>query len=226
MKFKLIVVILLLQACFAKSQNWDVNLLNKMNPNSGTENKGWRMLSNNAVAISAATPFTMYAVGLLNHDERLKHNALTTGAALLGNTILTFGMKDFIQRPRPFVTWSNQIIPQGQAASGYSFPSGHTSTVFNIATSLSLSVPKWYVIAPAYTFAAATAYSRMYRGAHYPSDVFAGMILGAGSSYLTFKLQKMMYRHKFNRQVALAKESATTLYNPVLLAKADTLGHN
>ncbi|WP_158824771.1 phosphatase PAP2 family protein [Mucilaginibacter lacusdianchii] len=223
MKFKLIVFFLLLQVSFAHAQNWDVSLLNKLNPNSTSENKAWRTLSNNAMAISAAAPFTMYAIGMLNHDERLKHNALTTGAALLGNTILTFSMKDIIQRPRPFVTWSNQIVPQGQAAAGYSFPSGHTSTVFNIATSLSLSVPKWYVIAPAYTFAAATAYSRMYRGAHYPSDVLGGMILGVGSSYLTFKLQKIMYRHKANREAALARESQAPLYNPILLSKADTL---
>ncbi|MBS7564637.1 phosphatase PAP2 family protein [Mucilaginibacter sp. Bleaf8] len=226
MKFKLIVLTLLLQASIVHSQNWDVNLLNKLNPNGGGESRGWRMLSNNAVVISAATPFTMFAVGALTHNQNLKHNALTAGAALIGNTLITYGMKDALQRQRPYVTWANEITPQGKPAGGYSFPSGHTSTVFNIATSLSLSVPKWYVIAPAFTFATATAYSRMYRGAHYPSDVLGGIIVGAGSSYLTFKMQKLMYRNRYRREAALAKQNETPMYNPIALSKTDTLVSN
>jgi undecaprenyl-diphosphatase len=71
-----------------------------------------------------------------------------------------------------------------------SFPSGHTSSAFNTATFICLTYPKWYVIAPAALWATSVAYSRMYLGVHYPSDVLAGAVLGAGTAYLTYYLNK------------------------------------
>jgi membrane-associated phospholipid phosphatase len=201
MKFKLLFLQLLLCLSFAaRSQNIDARMLNFINPNSTNENKGWAFLSNHAIPLSVVTPFAMLTAGFIAKDDQLKCNAITAGAALLTNALITDRIKDYVQRQRPYLTWNNMIYLQGHT-SGYSFPSGHTSTTFNIATSLSLSFPKWYVIAPAYTFAAATAYSRMYRGAHYPSDVLGGMIVGAGSSYLSYKLQKLFYRRGYGHRI-------------------------
>jgi membrane-associated phospholipid phosphatase len=201
MKFKLFVLMLILQASVVRSQNMDINLLNKFNPNSGAENPGWKFVSNNAVYMSAATPLALMAVSMVNHDQKLKQVAFTTGIALLGNTVITMGLKNSIQRQRPFVTFADKIMLQGNTSpTDYSFPSGHTSSAFSVATSVSLAYPKWYVIAPSFAFASATAYSRMYRGAHYPSDVLCGIIVGSGSAYLTNKLQKLMFSRRTQRQ--------------------------
>lgn len=211
MKFKLFVLVLFFQASLVKSQNFDVSLLNKFNPNSGSENAGWKFISNNAVYMSAATPLTLMAIGIASHDQKLKQVAFTTGVALVGNTVVTMAMKNAIQRQRPFVTWSDKIMLQGNTSpTDYSFPSGHTSTAFSVATSLSLAYPKWYVIAPTFAFASATAYSRMYRGAHYPTDVLCGIVVGSGSAYLTHKLQKMMFGRRMDRRakaLALAQQA-------------------
>ncbi|MFD1255775.1 phosphatase PAP2 family protein [Mucilaginibacter terrae] len=201
MKFKLFVLMLILQASVVKSQNIDINLLNKFNPNSGAENPGWKFVSNNAIYMSAATPLALMAVGMANHDQKLKQVAFSTGVALIGNTIITMGLKSSIQRQRPFVTFADKVMLQGNTSpTDYSFPSGHTSTAFSVATSVSLAYPKWYVIAPSFAFASATAYSRMYRGAHYPSDVLCGIVVGSGTAYLTNKLQKLMYNKRTQRQ--------------------------
>jgi membrane-associated phospholipid phosphatase len=218
MKFKLLVLMLVLQASFVKSQNWDVALLNKLNPNNGSESATWKFVSNRAIYISAATPLTLAAVGLATHDAKLKQTALNTGVALLGNTVLTMAMKSSIQRQRPFVSWSNQIMLQGHTSpTDYSFPSGHTSTAFSVATSVSLAYPKWYVIAPSFAFASATAYSRMYRGAHYPTDVLCGMVIGSGTAYLTHKLQNVMQRKsRMRRARALALAQAQENSYPAL----------
>jgi membrane-associated phospholipid phosphatase len=201
MKFKIFVLMLILQASVVRSQNMDINLLNKFNPNSGAENPGWKFVSNNAIYMSAATPLALMAVGMVNHDQKLKQVAFNTGIALLGNTVITMGLKNSIQRQRPFVTFADKIMLQGNTSpTDYSFPSGHTSTAFSVATSVSLAYPKWYVIAPSFAFASATAYSRMYRGAHYPSDVLCGIIVGSGSAYLTNKLQKLMFSRRTQRQ--------------------------
>jgi membrane-associated PAP2 superfamily phosphatase len=211
MKFKLLVLMLVLQASFVKSQNVDISLLNKFNPNNGGENAGWKFVSNHAIYMSAATPLALMAVGIANHDHKLKQTAFNTGIALIGNTALTMMLKNTVQRPRPFVTYADKVMLQGHTSpNDYSFPSGHTSTAFATATSISLAYPKWYVIAPSFAFASATAYSRMYRGAHYPSDVLAGIIVGSGSAYLTYKMQKFMYGKSMQRRsraLALAQQS-------------------
>ena len=193
MRFRLFFAILILSVINCFAQNFDARLLASINPNHG-ESGTWRFVTNNAIPVSIATPFAMFAVGSLSHDENLKKNALHTGFALLANGLITSGIKNSIQRQRPFLSNPGYIHLQGET-SGYSFPSGHTSTVFSLATSLSLSYPKWYVIAPTYGFAAATAYSRMYRGAHYPGDVLGGIIVGSGTAFLSWKLQKWFYRN-------------------------------
>lgn len=64
----------------------------------------------------------------------------------------------------------------------YSFPSGHTTASFSIATILVLNLPDTWIIA--YLFAITIAISRIYLAVHYPTDVVAGMVLGVGSSLL------------------------------------------
>ncbi|WDF56196.1 phosphatase PAP2 family protein [Mucilaginibacter sp. KACC 22063] len=195
--FKLRVLVLpflLLLSAHVHSQSMDAKLLNKLNPNTTHVNPTWDFVSNSIQPLSVAAPVTMLTVALITKDADLKQNAFRTGEALLINALVTTGMKNSFQRTRPFNAYPGMITLQGTAA-GYSFPSGHTSNAFALATSLTLSFnKKWYVAVPAYGFAAATAYSRMYRGAHYPTDVLGGMIVGTGTSYLTWKLQKLFLR--------------------------------
>src|ERR1039458_5126997 len=104
-------------------------------------------------------------------------------------------MKYAFNRPRPFVTYPLLITKKSDAGSP-SFPSGHSSCGFATATSLSLAYPKLYVIAPSFLWASAVGYSRMELGVHYPSDVLAGAIVGAGSSWLMWKVNKWMGKKK------------------------------
>ena len=62
----------------------------------------------------------------------------------------------------------------------YSFPSGHTTAVFAIATTLALNVPILAVIC--FPIALIVAISRLYLGVHYPSDVLAGVAVAILSS--------------------------------------------
>jgi undecaprenyl-diphosphatase len=67
---------------------------------------------------------------------------------------------------------------------------------FTTATSIYLAYPKWYVALPAFTWATAVGYSRMYLGQHYPSDVLVGAIVGGGSACLTNWLNKKFIEKK------------------------------
>jgi membrane-associated phospholipid phosphatase len=70
----------------------------------------------------------------------------------------------------------------------HSFPSGHTSTAFSMALLLT-SITKrkvWCFVLPIIAFI--VAYSRVYLGQHFVTDVFAGMLIGLLSAYLSLVL--------------------------------------
>ncbi|MFI0817766.1 phosphatase PAP2 family protein [Streptomyces sp. NPDC021098] len=64
-----------------------------------------------------------------------------------------------------------------------SFPSGHAASAAAFATGVAIESSRYgTLVAP---LAAAVAASRVYVGVHYPSDVVAGVALGAGAAALT-----------------------------------------
>lgn len=75
----------------------------------------------------------------------------------------------------------------------YSFPSGHTTAVFAIATTLALNLPILAVIC--FPIALIVAISRLYLGVHYPSDILAGMAVAIFSSVvLKFIINMLLER--------------------------------
>ena len=108
--------------------------------------------------------------------------------ALLITAILGEGvLKNIIKRNRPFVTLSNLKLLITPPAS-YSFPSGHTASsfaVFGVFYFLNMRY-KWVVFLTAFLI----AFSRMYLGVHYFSDIIGGVILGLGVSYVVCSYYK------------------------------------
>lgn len=194
MKKGLLTVFLCL-TCFAnlQAQSLDLRLLQHINgPPSGADD-AWRNVSKSDYVAVSAVPLTLLITGLATHNKPLAVKAVETGAAIIVAEVFTTGLKVTTQRTRPYLAYPDVIYGKSNSAD-YSFPSGHTAGAFALATSLSLSFPKWYVIAPSYTYAAAVGYSRMYLGVHYPSDVLCGALVGVGSSFLTHKVQKLLHK--------------------------------
>lgn len=173
------------------SQNVDIRLLRSFNSfETLPSDKFYQFVSNSDAYIVLAVPVGMGAAGLLKDNTKLLNNALETLAATAVNFGITTALKYSINRARPFATYPD--IRKKSEAGSPSFPSGHTSGAFTLATSLSLDYPKWYVIVPAYTWAGTVGYSRMHLGVHYPSDVLAGALIGAGSAWLTHAVNKKL----------------------------------
>lgn len=167
------------------SQNWDINLLKSVN-NQYTESVGKPMIvvTESITPVSLAAPVGIFIAGTIKKNDKLKYDAISIGVSQLFSSILTVGLKLGINRPRPSVTYPNDITKYSSAGSP-SFPSGHTSMAFNVATAVTLCYPKWYVYIPAYLWAGSVGYSRMYLGVHYPSDVLVGAVIGSGTAILT-----------------------------------------
>ncbi|MEO0559671.1 MAG: phosphatase PAP2 family protein [Bacteroidota bacterium] len=124
--------------------------------------------------------------------------ALLLTASQAANFGTTFALKNLVRRPRPYAALSD-IESRDRDLQGedvfdpHSFPSGHTSSAFVIATSLSLSYPEWYVIVPSMTWATAMGLTRVWHGVHYPSDVLVGAGIGAGSAMATHLVVPLIF---------------------------------
>jgi membrane-associated phospholipid phosphatase len=129
---------------------------------------------------NALVPAGLLLGGTFSHDKEMRQNALYVASSSVISFAAVLLIKKLVKRPRPF-RGNFRIIPV-YIAGDYSFPSGHSSSSVSTATALSMAYPKWYVIAPAALWASSVAYSRMYLGLHYPSDVATGTLMGAGTA--------------------------------------------
>lgn len=189
MKNVFLIIFLYLVPATGFSQNIDIRLLRSVNSSHALQadpTMKFISASNNFVVVGI--PVTLGITALIEHDDKMLNTAFQIVAANAINYGATMALKYSVNRDRPFLTYPD--IRNKVFEGSPSFPSGHTSSAFATATSLSLAYPKWYVVVPSFVWAGTVSYSRMYLGVHYPSDLLGGMIVGAGSAYLTYKLNK------------------------------------
>jgi undecaprenyl-diphosphatase len=189
---KIITLLLLLIPISLFSQSIDFRILHSINSSQVLPSDGfYRFVSNSDIYIITGVPITMAIVGLADGDNKLLRNAGVIASGTIINLGITAGLKYLVKRKRPFVIYKGIIVNKsGNPCLDPSFPSGHTSTSFMLAGSLSLAYSKWYVILPSYLYASTVAYSRMDLGVHYPSDVVTGALIGTGTAYLTYNINK------------------------------------
>ena len=109
-------------------------------------------------------------------DKRRGYYLMSVGFA---GTIASQAMKIACRIPRPWVLDPNfTILEQArEAASGYSFPSGHTQTAVGTFGAIGTTAKKKWFTAVCYIIAALVGLSRMYVGVHTPADVLVGAAL-------------------------------------------------
>jgi undecaprenyl-diphosphatase len=96
--------------------------------------------------------------------------------AYLASFGITEALKDFFARPRPYITDPavTHLLTETPLSS---MPSGHTSSSFVAAALLSHFFPRFRFAF--YGYAMLIAFSRVYVGVHYPSDVMIGAFIGS-----------------------------------------------
>lgn len=188
-------IFFLLSVFAVSAQNLDIDLLKKINVNRNTAfDPALKSITNTAVPLSIATPVVMYTIGLIQKDSLIKQKALFIGETFLASAFVTIASKSIIKRDRPYVT--HPSIQPLSVEGSYSMPSGHTSSAFATATSLSMAYPKWYVVVPSFVWASSVGYSRMHLGVHYPSDVLVGALVGSGSAVLMNKANQWLNKKR------------------------------
>lgn len=106
---------------------------------------------------------------------------LMTGV-IVANALIAIIIKYLVKGKRPLYVFASRVRILSERRYVHSMPSGHTLIAFCLAVLLSTQFPAlaWLF----YSLAALVGIYRVYVGAHFPSDVLIGMLLGVGITKL------------------------------------------
>ncbi|RXZ65813.1 phosphatase PAP2 family protein [Pelagerythrobacter rhizovicinus] len=121
---------------------------------------------------------------------RLKREAVLFAMTVITGWLVNAALKFAVGRERP------QIVPHLMDASGQSFPSGHSFNAALVYIAMALAFAalsrrqsvRYTVIGAAMLISAMVAWSRVMLGVHFPSDVIAGWLGGAGWAFMAAAL--------------------------------------
>ena len=215
-------------------KNIDVSIFRSINNSrTNTLDKIVFVTDKSILPVSILTPAVLFTVSRINKDYYDENSAVLNMLSEATSTIVSFGLKIIVKRPRPYTVLKNVMLRKGDLtfADPYSFPSGHSATAFSFATSLTLRYPdKPVLISGLYAYALAVSLGRIYLGVHYPSDVLSGMLIGTGSAILIFSLRKEIISGKnslFNEPGQEDKNSSSkfTAFALTTFIAADALNY-
>ena len=139
-------------------------------------------LGNGALVFGALA--ATYAASRAFHHEALAGSVSRIGASVLVSGVAVSMLKEGFGRPRPLDSPndSDDLQPfQGST----SFPSGHTTLAFALATAVSHESHSRWVPWVLYPLAATVAWSRVHQQEHWTSDVVLGAFLGTWTAAKT-----------------------------------------
>ena len=121
------------------------------------------------VATEFGDPKTMMGLSILlmaYGDDKPRETGRLLSSTFITGGLVVLGIKQAVRRKRPLE----------DELGDPSFPSGHTSIAFSMATILGHQYPKWRI--SLYVGAGLVGLSRIYLGRHYASDVLMGAAVG------------------------------------------------
>jgi len=107
---------------------------------------------------------------------------------IIGLIVTNLILKNLVARIRPYELIDGLTILI-KTPHDWSFPSGHTTNAFAAAWVMFSRLPKKYGV-PALILAVLIAFSRMYVGVHYPTDVLGGVIVGCSAAWCAGRILK------------------------------------
>ena len=140
-------------------------------------------------------PIAIVALIAISRKAFWRNISALAVAGIVGGVALNV-LKQAVHAPRPLTVFATDIAAGRVYVNVMfgnlywnSFPSGHSQTAFTLATVLiwsgrrSLKIDLWGEVG-IFAIAILVAMSRIYCGAHFPSDILGGAVLGGGSACL------------------------------------------
>lgn len=104
--------------------------------------------------------------------------------------LFTIILKSFTQIPRPCIPCSKAVECNPYCPEDYSFPSGHTATIFSVVMLLYKFLKKRKFL-PIFIIPFLVGYSRIALGVHRVADVIIGALLGIIIAYFMWRVRKL-----------------------------------
>jgi hypothetical protein len=130
-------------------------------------------------SVIGALLFASYLSGEIFNKKRLRKAGLLGVESFVISSALVYVLKFTVGRARPYsgeTTWSYH--PFALSSRYYSFPSGHASAAFSVATVIADQAEEVWIDVLVYTLAGLVAVTRVHEDKHYLSDVFIGSAIG------------------------------------------------
>ena len=108
-----------------------------------------------------------------------RKKAFAIASSLMTALIVSQTLKAIFRVPRPFQVYSELIDARRvETATGYSFPSGHSTTSGSFYASIAACFRKWWILLISLIAIIMVPVSRMYLGVHWPLDTLIGTAIG------------------------------------------------
>ncbi|WP_395652181.1 phosphatase PAP2 family protein [Brevundimonas sp.] len=203
----------------ADGQAFDQMVLSALRPFADDPGRPWgpwwlKEAAADLTSLGGISVLTLFAaiviVFLISQRKRLSALLLVLG--LIGGVALSEGLKAFFERARP------PAVYQATETLNASFPSGHAllSAVFylSLGVMLTRAFPekhfKAYVLGVAILITLLVGLTRIYLGAHWASDVFAGWSVGAAWAMALWLVSYAVERRQKTHHAALQDAPSPT----------------
>jgi membrane-associated phospholipid phosphatase len=156
-------------------------------------------LGNGIVLMGLMT--ALYVSGEVSDNNSLRVTALLSLESWLTTGIIVRGLKSVVGRARPWTGESSHSFHPFSTRSRFaSFPSGHASSAFAVATVIADQSKKVYIDILAYSLATMAAFSRVHLDKHWASDILVGSAIG----YFVAKKISALDRNRDSKKVKLS----------------------
>ena len=137
---------------------------------------------------------------VVKNNETMGQIFFIVGGVLL-SIMLSGGVDDLIikplvARPRPLNDLATKYVVDtvyGVSSNQFSFFSAHAANTFALATFMALLVRSGILNFGLFVWAAINAYTRLYLGMHYPSDILVGTLWGMISGAIAYFVYSYLY---------------------------------
>ncbi len=139
----------------------------------------------------------VYGIGLFSEDSKIRETGRLLVESLVWSGSLNMLLRHSFGRYRPYNERGNGLFSFWQTHNDFqSFPSGHTTVAFSMATVLSFQIDRWWAYPLFYGLAGCTGATRIYLDQHWLSDVLFGAALGYAGGRLLLRANKNKDKEK------------------------------